>query len=242
MSPFALPPQDELLVSDHVSVPGPALSSVLQRLQRAPADLVLSPGTVIDAPALVADAIDQMTAGLGGPQTQRSSAELTALHEFFAGPYGESTSASPRSRAAALTVWVLLDPAVHAAPALVHDTWTMPPRADGEPWSRSAAVARWATRTIMKVASGLAPIVDPGTWTATNASREEAARAILRAAGMHPAYETAAGAEARWQSVSTLIQQQVLEELAVEARRAEELAARLKSKAAKEAAAQISHV
>lgn len=242
MSPFALPPKDELLVPDHASVPGPALSTMLQRLQHAPADLVLSPGTVIDAPALVADAIDQMTAGLDGPRELRPAAELDELQEFFAGPYAGSASASPRSRSAALTVWVLVDPAVHAAPALVQDSWTMPPRADGEPWSRSAAVARWATTTIMKVASGLAPIVDPSIWTATNASREEAARAILRAAGMHPAYETAAGAEARWQSVSTLIQQQVLEELAVEARRAEELTARLASRAAKEAAAQISHV
>lgn len=242
MSPFALSPIDELLVPDHISVPGPALSTVLQRLQRAPADLVLAPGTVIDAAALVADAIDQMTAGLDAPWPQHSAAEMADIQEFFAGPYGGSASASPRSRSAALTVWVLVDPAVHAAPALVQDSWTIPARVDGERWSQSAAVARWATITIMKVASGLAPIVDPSTWTATNASREEAARAILRAGGMHPAYETAAGAEARWQSVSTLIQQQVLEELAVEARRAEELAARLSSQAAKEAAAQISHV
>ena len=242
MSPFALGSDDGLPDRNHVSVPGPALSTVLLRLSQAPADLVLSPGTGVDAAALVADAIDQMTAGLGQPHTQHPAAELDQLREYFAGPRAESTSANPRSRSAALTVWVLVDPAVHAAPALVQDTWTMPPRADGQPWSPPAAIARWATDTVMRVASSFAPVVDPGTWTATNASREEAARAILRAAGMHPAYETAASAEARWQSVSTLVQQQVLLELAVEARRAEELAARLRSNAAREAAAQVSHV
>ncbi|WP_157607376.1 hypothetical protein [Sanguibacter suarezii] len=241
MSPFVLP-GDGRVDPSRPTVPGPALSTVVRRLHQAPADLVLSPGTVLDAAALVADAIDEMTGAPTAPGHQHGAAELEEIREFFAGPETAPTSANPRSRSAALTVWVLVDPAVHAAPALIRDTWTMPPLADGRPWPRSAAIARWATATITTVASTFAPVVDPSAWTATNASREEAARAILRAAGMHPAYETAVSAEARWQSVSTLIQQQVLNQLALEARRAEELAARLRSKAAGEAVTQISHV
>lgn len=242
MTSSALPAGDGLRDPAHRSVVGPALSTVLQRLQQAPADFVLEPGTAPDATALVVDILDLMA-----PGPQRSARELTEIRRFFNGP--DLQVADLRSRAGLLTAWVLLDPAVHDAPALVDAGWAVtvedvsnaPDPSRIRLW-RSAAVTRWALTTIVRVSTVLAPVLDPSLWTSSNASREEAARAIVRAGGMHPAYETEHGAEARWQSVSTAIQQQVIAEIAVEARRAEILAAALRSKAAKEAAAQISHV
>lgn len=236
------PAGDGLRDPAHRSVVGPALSTVLQRLQQAPADFVLEPGTAPDATALVADVLDLMA-----PGPQHSARELTEVRRFFSGP--DRQVADLRSRAGLLTAWVLLDPALHDAPALVDAAWAVtaedasnaPDPARIRLW-RSAALTRWTLTTIVRVSTVLAPVLDPSVWTSTNASREETARAILRAGGMHPAYETEQGAQARWQSVSTAIQQQVIAEIAVEARRAEILAAELRSRAAKEAAAQVSHV
>lgn len=229
------PVPDGLWDPSRETVVGPPLASVLQRLAQAPPDVVLAPDSVpassgrargtaaVDAVAVVADILSVVA-----PQSRHEASFHAALRAGVTGP--DASVADLRSRSAILTAWVLLDPAVHATANLAH--------LDTQPHGR----AHWALSTIYTIGTVLAPALDPAEWPSTNATREEAARAILRAGGLHPAYETAQSADARWQTVSTAIQRHVLAELAQEARRSELLAQELARKRAREAAAQVSNV
>ncbi|PFG35225.1 hypothetical protein [Sanguibacter antarcticus] len=246
---MSAPAPDGLLDRGRATVVGPTLASVMQRIAQAPPDCVLVPGSTVpsraapvpaasadaatggrapergrvDAAAVVADAL-----AVVAPSTRQSASFLAAVRSLVTG--ADLVSADQRARAAVLTVWVLLDPGVHATANLAHLDATL----DGR--------AGWALSTLYTVGVALAPALDPVQWPTTSATREESARAILRASGLHPAYETAQSADARWQTVSTAIQRHVLAELAEEARRAEVLARELARKRAREAAAQVSNV
>lgn len=218
---------DGLADPAHPTEPGPPLGDVMQRIALAPADCVPAPGTAVAAPALVVDTADAVAPGV-----VLTAQDLRYLRAFFTET--DPGVADVRGRSAALTTWVLLDPALDAA---LHPA----PATTGsgrEPRARAA----WVVSTVYKVAAALAPALDPHAWPTTTATREEAARGILRAAGLHPAGETAASADARWQTVSTAVQRHVLAEMAEEARRSQELAEQLRQKRAREAAAQVSHV
>lgn len=213
--------------------PGPALATVMQRIATTPADRLPAPGTldalrpqpgraVVDPTAVVADAVADLA-----PTARRSHEQLTWLRTFFS---ASGDAGDQRARAALVVTWVLDDPALRVAPALAEVL------VDGR------RATDWALTAVSRVATVLAPVLDPQTWPSTTATREEAARAILRACGLHPGDETAVDAEARWQTVSTAIQRVVLAQLAEEAQRTEELQRALAARRAKEAAAQVSHV
>lgn len=231
---------DGLLDTRRETVVGPPLASVMQRIAQAPPDCVLVPGTArwpalgfaagdgpgsaaVDAGAVVADALATMA-----PSARQGAAFLATIRSVALGP--DAAVSDLRARSALLTTWVLLDPSVHATANLAH--------LDGTPYGR----ADWVLSTLYTIGVALAPALDPAQWPTTNATREEAARAILRAGGLHPAYETAQSADARWQTVSTAVQRHVMAELAEEARRSEILARQLAERRAKEAAAQVSNV
>ncbi|MEP7763887.1 hypothetical protein [Sanguibacter sp. 25GB23B1] len=243
-------PPDGLLDRRRETVVGPPLASVMQRIAQAPPDCVLAPGAalwrVVDGPAgqgrrgegraqhgpgsaavdvgaVVADALAAIA-----PSARQGAAFLATLRSVVVGPDGPVSDL--RARSALLTTWVLLDPSVHATANLAH--------LDAAPYGR----ADWVLSTLYTIGVALAPALDPAQWPTTNATREEAARAILRAGGLHPAYETAQSADARWQTVSTAVQRHVMAELAEEARRSEILARQLAERRAKEAAAQVSNV
>ena len=232
MSTFA---PDGLLDRARETAVGPPLAAVMQRLAQAPPDCVLAPGSAVspaggspgsaavDADAVVADALAVLA-----PSSRQTASLLAAIRSVVTGP--DATTADRRARSALLTTWVLLDPAVHATANLSH--------LDATPDGRVG----WTLSTLYTIGVALAPALDPALWPTTNATREEAARAILRAGGLHPAYETVQSADARWQTVSTAIQRHVLAELAEEARRSEILARELAQKRAREAAAQVSNV
>ena len=213
--------------------PGPALATVMQRIATTPADRLVAPGTldalrpqpgraVVDPTAVVADAVTDLA-----PTARRSHEQLTWLRTFFSAP---GDAGDQRARAALVVTWVLDDPALRVTPALA------------EVLVDARRATDWALTVVSRVATVLAPVLDPQTWPSTTATREEAARAVLRACGLHPGDETAVDAEARWQTVSTAIQRVVLAQLAEEAQRTEELQRALAARRAKEAAAQVSHV
>lgn len=213
--------------------PGPSLAAVMQRVARIPSDRLPAPGTlvgdvpqpgsaVVDAAAVVSDALTVLA-----PTAHRTQQQLGWLRTFFAAPGGIGDQ---RARSALVTTWVLTDPALRSTSALA-EVLVDPGR-----------TTDWALTAVSRVATVLAPVLDPRTWPSTTATREEAARAVLRACGLHPGDETATDAEARWETVSTAIQRVVLAQLAEEARRTEELHRALAEKRAKEAAAQVSHV
>jgi hypothetical protein len=241
---------DGLLDTRRETVVGPPLASVMQRIAQAPPDCVLAPGTAlwpgpekpvgdgsgrhgsgergpggsaVDAGAVVADALATMA-----PSARQGAAFLATVRSVALGP--DASASDLRARSALLTTWVLLDPSVHATANLAH--------LDATPYGR----ADWVLSTLYTIGVALAPALDPAQWPTTNATREEAARAILRAGGLHPAYETTQSADARWQTVSTAVQRHVMAELAEEARRSEILARQLALRRAKEAAAQVSNV
>lgn len=225
--------RDGLVAPEHPLRPGPTLATVMQRIAQTPADRLPASGTLadgaprpgharVDASAVVSDTLDDLApGGLRTPQ------QIAWLRTFFSAPGGFGDQ---RGRAALITTWVLADPAVHRAPALA-DVLTGPDQ-----------TTDWALTAVSRVSTVLAPVLDPSTWPSTTATREESARAVLRACGLYPGDETAVDAEARWQTVSTAIQSLVLAQLAEEARRTEELQRALAAKRAKEAAAQVSHV
>lgn len=225
--------RDGLVDPERPLRPGPTLATVMQRIAQTPADRLPATGTLddgaprpgrarVDASAVVSDTLDDLAPG--GLRTRQ---QIAWLRTFFSAPGGFGDQ---RGRAALITTWVLADPAVHRAPALA-DVLTGPDQ-----------TTDWALTAVSRVSTVLAPVLDPSVWPSTTATREEAARAVLRACGLHPGDETAVDAEARWQTVSTAIQSLVLAQLAEEARRTEELQRALAAKRAKEAAAQVSHV
>lgn len=213
--------------------PGPTLATVMQRIAQTPADRLPASGALddgaprpgrahVDASAVVSDTLEDLA-----PGSLRTQQQIAWLRTFFSAPGGFGDQ---RGRAALITTWVLADPAVRRAPSLA-DVLTGPDQ-----------TADWVLTAVSRASTVLAPVLDPSTWPSTTATREEAARAVLRACGLHPGDETAVDAEARWQTVSTAIQSLVLAQLAEEARRTEELQRALAAKRAKEAAAQVSHV
>ena len=213
--------------------PGPTLATVMQRIAQTPADRLPAVGALgdgsprpgrahVDAAAVVSDTLADLAPG--GVRTQQ---QIAWLRTFFSAPGGFGDQ---RARAALITSWVLADPALRRTPVLA-DVLTGPEE-----------TTDWALTAISRLSTVLAPVLEPSTWPSTTATREEAARAVLRACGLHPGDETAVDAEARWQTVSTAIQSLVLAQLAEEARRTEELNRALAAKRAREAAAQVSHV
>lgn len=233
---------DGLVDTTRPLLPGPALATVMQRIATTPADRLPAPGTldalrpqpgraVVDPTAVVADAVADLA-----PTVRRTHEQLTWLRTFFSAPgdagpaRGAADVGDLRARAALVTTWVLEDPALRATPALAEVL------VDGH------RATDWALTVVWRVGTVLAPVLDPLTWPSTTATREESARAVLRACGLHPGDESAVDAEARWQTVSTAIQRVVLAQLAEEAQRTEELQRALAARRAKEAAAQVSHV
>ncbi|MCB7136319.1 hypothetical protein [Cellulosimicrobium marinum] len=129
---------------------------------------------------------------------------------------------APHAALAGTVCWVLRDGALFAA----HRETATP-----------AALVRLVTHLVPE----LATLRTASAWVHDPAGREELARAALRALGLRPGDESPEVAQDRWTAVSTAEQRRIAQEMAHEARRAEQLARELAEKRAKEAAAQYAN-
>lgn len=87
---------------------------------------------------------------------------------------------------------------------------------------------------------GLAGIVEARRFTTSDERREELVRYCLYRLGLRPAGETEKQSEDRLATLNSVEQQRILHETEAAQRRAEEIRAALKRKAAQEAAAKVS--
>lgn len=193
--------------------PGPALAVLVHRLGLAPTDL-------LDEAVSPAAALGDLSVLLDGSVLDRAT--LRAVDADLA-------PGTERTGLALLTAWLLADDAVRADPGL-----------------RSAAAAAGGPsalllRVVERVPRVLAGLRTPRAWLTEPESREELARAVLAVAGLRAAGEDDERAADAWAAVSTAHRQRVFAEMTQERQRAEELAARLAEKRAKEAAAQYAN-
>ncbi|KQY20675.1 hypothetical protein ASD16_20490 [Cellulomonas sp. Root485] len=195
---------------------GPALAALVHRLTLAPPDLF---EPFVSASALVAD----VAVSLDGTVLDRPT--LRALDADLQAPADRAS----RRALVGLVCWLVVDPAVHGTPGV---------RAAA---AGAGGLSGWFLRVVEGVQRVLAGQRPEREWVQADDAREELARAFCRLGGVLPAGERAETADDRWLAVSSAYQRKVVQAMAVEAARAEELAKALAEQRAKEAAAQYAN-
>ncbi|GII98121.1 hypothetical protein CLV28_1450 [Sediminihabitans luteus] len=197
-------------------VEGPAVPDLVRRLAATPVDL-LDPR--VHAPAALADLVE-----LADGQPPRWNARVISQVDVLCGP-----QAPPVARVAALVAaWLVTAPVVRDSVVV---RAALPGRLGDDP----------VVTAVEAMLTGPAMARRPHDWVQDPDGREEVARAFLVVLGLRGEGETAAESADRWLAVSTAERARLAGEIAVELRRAEELAARLAEQRAREAAARYTN-
>jgi hypothetical protein len=186
---------------------GPLLESLVRRLAECPVEFLAEPLVGSVGVIHVAAVVSDLLRDLGG-------AALTAKQ---AGPFQPADRKKHRNRLQTVLV----------ACWLLHDSWFLQQR------RFVPAVQRFLYEGL----DSLAALV-PASRLATDPDRrEEFARLALRALGLRPAGETAAQAEDRLTTLSSVERQRVIHEATVAEERSRKVREAMAKKAAEEAAA-----
>ncbi|OAI48264.1 hypothetical protein AYO44_07480 [Planctomycetaceae bacterium SCGC AG-212-F19] len=186
---------------------GPPLESLTRRLVECPADFLAEPLIGSAGVIHVAAVVADLTRDLGGPP----------LTEEQAAPFQPSDRRKHRNRLQCVLVgcWLL------------HDSW----------FRSRQSFAGAAQRFFVEDVNDLAGLFPASQLVTDPDRREEFVRLALKSLGLRPAGETAAQAQDRLTTLSSVERQRVIREAASAEERARKVREAMAKKAAEEAAA-----